>query len=307
MRVAAFVNHAEHVASFRYRVSIPAAHADGVEYVNGWEATEFDVALFGKHLGAGTLADQWSVYEAIERCKSFGVPIVADICDDHFMTPLGEHYRRVIDCADAVVAATPKLAESVGAECGRDAVVIEDPYEWDEVAPRFDGGRNLFWYGHANNYPALEREVPSLDGYTVRCVSNLRHCIPYSTQAMADGFAWCDLVIIPTFKLRKWQSKGANRAVEAIRQGRYVVANPMPAYADLGIWQGNILEGIKWAQQNPSQVLKRIELAQKMVRQRFSPRLVAQKWASVFCSISGAATRSTPDGSTSIRAAVGSM
>jgi hypothetical protein len=68
--------------------------------------------------------------------------------------------------------------------------------------------------------------------------------------------------------------KSPNRAVEAIRQGCFVVSE-----RDLGIpeiYVGNIKEGIEWTQtQNVNQ---RISKAQKFVTEEFSPKILIDKW-----------------------------
>jgi hypothetical protein len=59
----------------------------------------------------------------------------------------------------------------------------------------------------------------------LRVVSNFEGAIPWSKETMLEEFARADIVVIPTTA----SYKSANRAIEAIRQGCFVVAEPHPA------------------------------------------------------------------------------
>jgi len=80
-------------------------------------------------------------------------------------------------------------------------------------------------------------------------------------------------------------AKSGNRAVEAIRRGLYVVANPLPAYADLGMWQGDIRQGVDWALSHRGEVLRRIKNSQDYVRHEYSPQRIGRLWANALSSI----------------------
>jgi hypothetical protein len=87
---------------------------------------------------------------------------------------------------------------------------------------------------------------------------------------MLEEFARADIVLMPATA----EYKSPNRAVEAIRQGCFVVSE-----RDLGIphiYVGNILEGIKWTQTQDMNTL--ISKAQKFVTDEFTPRILIDKW-----------------------------
>jgi hypothetical protein len=89
---------------------------------------------------------------------------------------------------------------------------------------------------------------------------------------MLDEFAQADIVVIPATALYK----SANRAIEAIRQGCYVVAEPHPALEGFPIYIGNIKEGIEWTTQQDMNEL--ISKAQKFVMEEFSPATLIDRW-----------------------------
>jgi len=238
-------------ASWRYRAKIVS---EGWANLNDLTA---DTLIFAKPQ-ANELMD-------MAKAKARGAWVIVDFCDDHFDWV---HYKEALRLADAVSCNTEVMAKIIK-EHGRDATVIGDPYEYPEEKPHCNG-LNLLWYGHAVNKHSLERILPELEGYNLRVVSNFGGAIPWSHETMLEEFAKADIVLMPATA----EYKSPNRAVEAIRQGCFVVSE-----RDLGIpgiYVGNIKEGIEWTQtQNVNQ---RISKAQKFVTEEFSPKILIDKW-----------------------------
>jgi uncharacterized Rossmann fold enzyme len=238
-------------ASWRYRAKIVS---EGWASLNDFTA---DTLIFAK--------PQANELMEMAKAKARGAWVIVDFCDDHFDWV---HYKEALRLADAVSCNTEVMAKIIK-EHGRDATVIGDPYEYPEEKPHCNGF-NLLWYGHAVNKRSLERILPDLEGYNLRVVSNFGGAIPWSHETMLEEFAKADIVLMPATA----EYKSPNRAVEAIRQGCFVVSE-----RDLGIpeiYVGNILEGIKWTQtQNVNQ---RISTAQKFVTDEFSPKTLIDKW-----------------------------
>jgi hypothetical protein len=193
--------------------------------------------------------------------------VVVDFCDDHFDWM---HYQEALRLADAVTCSTAEMAKRIK-ELGRDATVIPDPYEYPEMPPHCNGV-NLLWYGHHVNRESLQRILPDLKGYPFAVVSNFDGAIPWSHETMLREFARADIVVIPATA----PYKSANRAIEAIRQGCFVVAEPHPALEGFPIYIGNIKEGIEWTTQQDMNEL--ISKAQKFVTAEFSPATLIDRW-----------------------------
>ena len=92
---------------------------------------------------------------------------------------------------------------------------------------------------------------------------------------MDKAFNDAGLVVIPTGRS---MAKSGNRAIEAIRRGLFVVHGYLPAYGDLGMYCGDIEEGVKWALANKEQALKRVKLAQEYVREAYCPTRIGRLW-----------------------------
>jgi hypothetical protein len=251
------------MASYRYRCAIPSR-----ELGLSINDTLAQVLVFAK-----PAEDELAI---ARRRQDEGAVIVVDFCDPHFDQP---HYMDFALCADIITCPTQAMAEEIEFRVfGFKPIVIADPYEYPEVDPHC-AGTKLLWYGHGSNIGSLLRVMRELDDYDLQIVSNVPWSMPWSPESMAAEFAKADIVVIPATAAHK----SPNRAVEAIRQGCFVVAEPHPSLEGFpGIWIGNLKEGIEWAQQNLSEANERTRQAQDWVARRFSPQTLASAWKSLF-------------------------
>lgn len=254
------------MASYRYRAQTPAMQLRC--QINDFDA---DTLIFSKPVPQ----DLWRIGMA----KARGATIIVDICDDHLDWP---HYREAMRLGDRITCPTAEMKRRIKASFPedwepKDVTVIPDPYEWGYRAPHCHGV-NLLWFGHATNRHSLERIMPDLKDYPLIVVSNFQGAIHWNKENMIGALANADIFVLPATDTYK----SANRAVEAIRQGVFVVAEPHPSLEDIpGIWIGNIKEGIEWARWNPKLANERTRMAQKYVTECYSPQTVADAWRKV--------------------------
>jgi hypothetical protein len=280
MKVSFIHGGGEAMASYRYRASIPARELGAS--VNDLNA---DILVFTKPM-------EKDVDIALAAEKA-GKTIIADFCDPHFER---REYRELCALADYVTCTTSVMAAIINAKFIGDATVIPDTYEFPEVEPHCRGNRSL-WFGHGSNFPSLARVLPQVSCPLI-IVSNLPMARPWSTETMYREFADADIVLLPATEAYK----SPNRAMEAIRQGCFVVAEPQPAVNEIpGIWVGEIGEGIEWASQNQSRANERTKQAQAYIKEKFSPQTQACAWKRLFDrvksdSISGAVMSTGTDG-----------
>lgn len=209
--------------------------------------------------------------------------LVFDVCDDHFSGPHAAHYVNWCRSADAVTCNTSGMARVIQHATGRTATVIGEPHEQPECEPRIN--EHLLWFGHRSNLDDLQRVLPSLGERPITVLTNLPTEGPvkrWTREAMDAAFERCGLVILPTGRR---QAKSANRAVESIRRGLFVVAEPLPAYSELGVWIGDIAQGVQWALSHQEDALMRVAVAQAYVAEEFSPRRIAEQWLTFFESL----------------------
>ena len=271
MRVGYYVKPFHDLASFRLRVSIPASYLTCPYVIGGTGSPTF----FYKDGDVPTAA----------VCKG---GVVYDVVNDHFDR---QSYIQMTRLADVLTTSSQAMAEVVKAKTGRDATVIDDPYENAEQEPAVVGDF-VVWFGHGANISSLK---PYADLPNLRVCSNVKGAIPWSTRKEASCIEQAAVVLLTGNN----PGASANRLVKAVRAGRFVVAPPgTPAWDELKdyCWIGDVREGIKWALNNREDACQRIAAGQRYMRERFHPSLIGAKWMEVFASTSGAATSEKKDG-----------
>jgi len=255
------------MASYRLRVAIPAPHL-GLPYVIG----ETGSPTFFYKLGNPEIALQ---------CRG---GVVFDVVNDHFKTY--ETVRAMADVADRLTVGSVAMAETVYGHTGRDATVIDDPYENDEQEPACDG-QGVLWFGHTVNLQGLTKYRDRVKGMRLTLCTNHQGpgIVPWSLESERACLDQCAVVLMTGTN----PGASTNRVVKAIRAGRFVVCPEDCAESwkqfESHIWVGDVREGVEWALNNREEVCNKIRQAQQQVRDRFSPQTIGQQWADVFRSI----------------------
>jgi len=257
------------LASYRLRVALPSPHL-GMPYVLGDAA---DVTFFYKQ------GDH-------NRAQRLDCPVVFDVVNDHFTGSHSTHYRGMCAVADVVTCASPGMAGIVREHTGRDAVVIDDPYEDEEEEVRCDGSRVL-WFGHSANIKSL---APYTDtaGLVVCC--NIPGVIPWTRSNERQCLREAAVVLLTGSNV----GASSNRVVKALRAGRLVVTpGGIPAWDEFAewIWVGDVREGIEWALDNREEACRKVKQGQAWIRERYSPASLGKRWGSLFASTLDQATR----------------
>jgi glycosyltransferase involved in cell wall biosynthesis len=270
MRVSFIHSGGEGWASYRYRCRRPA-EAIGAS-VNDPSA---DVLVFLKPV-------QGDVEKALEG-KARGARIVFDVCDDHF----GHiQYREMAKVAELVTCPTRSMAAHLR-QLGltQPIAVVPDPYEFEEKQPQpmpaIERPR-LLWFGHALNLGSLVHWMPALSEYPLEIVSNLRPpglngytFTKWSLENLRAAFWRSDIVLMPVTE--PWKSP--NRTVEALRQGKPVVASPSPSVHDIpGVYLGNMVLGVKVLAGEGLLTVDRVLAGQNWIRDRYSIEACAAAW-----------------------------
>lgn len=242
------------------------------------------------------LSDDYSAH-----APAFREPFLAE-----YQHRLGEHCTLVVPCE--------ALRDALAPRARRGIVVIEDPYESIAAPARAAraGPPRLCWFGNLGelNVGHLARELRAvaLDGagqeirFQLVTAEASRPLVERVAQAVAEANPRCtvtfmpwslaatraaidasDFVLLPQDHESAWgRVKSHNRLVEAIRGGRLAIASPIPAYQELSpyAWVGESLAaGLRWAEEHPHEAVRRVDAGQAYVETRFSPAVVAQKWA----------------------------
>lgn len=270
MKVGYCVAVTPDLASYRLRVAIPAKHLD-CEYAIGTT-------------GSPTFFYKQGNVRLAESLKS---GIVYDVVNDHFKGKYAADYHGMCSVADRITTASERMAEIVHEHTGREATVIDDPYETPEADPACIGN-GVLWFGHSANIHSLLSHLDALerlDAALVVCSNFSKASVPWSLENEAKCLEGAAVVLMTGDN----PGASANRVVKAIRAGRYVVApeDCADSWRELApyIWVGDVSDGIQWALNNREEACSQIAAGQKYMRERFDPKRITDQWTDVFASI----------------------
>jgi len=305
------------IASTRYRVLMPAQQLDRLGHQvqiatlppgpvpPGFLQVPCDVLVFSKSFRP-------EHEPLIEAARARGAKVLADYCDDHFgREDIGAWHTRLAKTADIVVASTPAMADAVRAHAGREAIVITDPIEGRRGAPAFAPrlpSLRVLWFGNHNNLMSIVDRMAQVRELAARVALDITilttpgpgvdtlmadlvkleparitgRVVPWSLEGTWKALEECDLVWIPVIDGERYSVKSANRLVESVWAGRYVVADAMPAYepyGDLVAVGTGLVKGVADALADPASVERRIAQAQRRVSKEHSLFEVGLQWA----------------------------
>lgn len=311
------------VSNARYRVLTPARELRrlgqrlNLVTVNDPESAELraaleaDIVVFSRSLQIAN--------EGLARyAQSKGAKVVFDICDNLFAKPeLGEHYRAMVNLADGIVANSHEMSGVIAQHTGRHADVIGDPVEGPHGTPQFtytSPPLKVLWFGHQLNFDSFVNAIPYLnaaaptvpmsvttltgpiDGieqtfadFNERTAFPIKlHYRPWSLTATWDALRDTDIVLLPHAPSPERATKSANRLIESIWAGRFVVAQPVRAYEEFQhfAWIGDDLaEGIHWAATHQQECWTRIAQGQRVVAEHYTPSIIAREWLRFFAEL----------------------
>jgi len=252
----------EEIASGRYRNIMPFNWLKD----NGWEVGK-DVLVTMKHRWPFNPVEPYSKY-------------IFDVCDDHFDTMFREHYLKHCNESNLVTCNSEEMSRIIKERTGREAQIIPDPIEYDTQPAHYKD--RFLTFGNEWNI-ALLRNVPNLlkalNGRSLDIISKPvdPSIIPWSREAMIEGFKRAGAVIIP---VGNKIAKSANRLLESINAGCFVIANSMPAYDEFKdfSWIGDIAQGIDWYLNNKEEALIKVEAGQRYILDRYTIDKVGPMW-----------------------------
>jgi SAM-dependent methyltransferase len=164
----------------------------------------------------------------------------------------------------------------------------------------------LLWFGHQSGLLSLEAALPEIEALSVQGPIELEVvCAPgFTAEAMCDDraragdltmrfSAWsaeqtwrslqrADIVVIPGDRNDEKRSvKTENRLVESLWAGRYVVANPIPAYQrfeDCAWISEDLATGIRSAVRTPELAVAQIARGQALIQANYLPQAIGAQW-----------------------------
>ena len=300
-------------ASQRFRGLVPLKHmlpTDGyIDRVE--EATKDDIVIMSKAIEV----------KDFMYLKDIGIKFIFDVCDNKWRLGKDRQKNTAImnaGClhANLITTTCGQLKQKIYEETGKDALIIDDPYERAIEEPTFKpheknlnicyfGGRKSFWLVNWEEVIAGLNYICGRLGveYTLNCITQkhllaskkiTHHYYPdgpvimyewdYELQKQLVSKSDFVLLPVPNDNPLVFSYKSPNRVIDSIAQGRYVITtygvNSYNQYGDF-IGMGSLKDNVKWALDNPKLVISKIEEGQKYIKKHHSPEVISKQWVSI--------------------------
>lgn len=334
------------IASHRYRCILPASGLKqlgfNIRFINSSEWLRHPPPLPQAVIVAKQLPINQDLPLFIEKTNKLlnqikvvqqqGIPVFADVNDDHFSSPhqgIANYWQNLVKVVDSIIVGSTFMAERVRQFTNTPITVIGDPLEsprgeikifnklskvqsilQNTLLPKGWLQQRLViaWYGNSVNWHDLQNALPSIstlgrqqpftlkiittptrdiqtyvNGYNAQDNPASRlELLPWNQDTVWQDVSDAHLVIIPSnINDNKKIVKTANRLIEALNLGRFVIANPVPAYLEYQnyAWVGdNLLDGIEWAISNPQQVEQKVRDGQTLIAPKNSVQAISLIW-----------------------------
>jgi hypothetical protein len=202
---------------------------------------------------------------------------IFDVCDDHFSTKVSDHYYKHCENADLITCNSTVMSDVILEKTGRASFVIPDPIDFDRQEPHYI--KSFLCFGHQWNVSLLNSTPLPLKGEPLEIVSEpfAPFVTPYTRDNMVKAFARAGAVLIPVGKKK---AKSANRLIESINAGCFVICNDMPAYEEFRefAWVGDIVEGVEWYLNNKDEALRKIKEGQEYISKKYTINQIGPMW-----------------------------
>lgn len=250
----------------------------------------------------------------IQIARDRGARTIYDVCDNKFTEK--PEYAPCCQAAHAITVNSPAMAQSVLYHTGLPSVVIPDPHErpWQVAAFAPERDIRLLWYGGGSSlkffpmvevWQRLEREIGNYQFTMVtakadRILSKMQDrqrsgVLPGVNFDRIRILEWdwalqgrlltnTDIVLMPVnVQHYRTETKSANRVIDALISGRFVITSPLDSYQEFAdwTWQKDYIDGIGWCRGHPYEALQRIAQGQAYTREHYSPAVIAQRWLEV--------------------------
>ena len=248
---------------------------------------------------------------SIQRAKDLGAKTIYDLCDNKFEEK--EEYEPCCQTADLVSVNSVNMGISTKHHTGKDSIVMPDPFERPKLPPKFEPGSTvkLLWFGSQSSFKffpfveiwqRLEREIGNykytmISAKTDRVLNKMQtrqskgqvtginfdkiDMREWSWDLQGELLRDWDIVLMPVqTENPRTDTKSANRLIDSLISGKFVITTPLHSYQEFApyTWQGDYIEGIKWAMANPDEVLKMITAGQQYVEENYSAHVLSKKF-----------------------------
>lgn len=222
----------------------------------------------------------------VESLRNNNISYIHDICDNKW-PELEKLWSNTNEHAIAITTTCSELKKLIETKTDKPVYIVPDPTEREQEPINFETKKvyNACYYGSYGNLKQIDWNKYDLSKVNLQKMSD-QGPITWSFEAQGKMVRESDLVLLPVnndHAMTKY--KGHNRPIDAIRQGKFVITNAtIPSWVKLKdyMWVGDINEGIKWAINNPNEVIKKVGDGQSFVEEFYTPEKVSTIWEWVY-------------------------
>jgi hypothetical protein len=237
--------------------------------------------------------------ELLDYLKENKISYILDVTDYKFHKDgLTKLYKEGAAHAIAVTTTCRYLADICKEIFNKDIYIIKDLTERKESKPtirkiKSDDTIKIVWYGIRDglkgvNFENIKSNLQEIHPHikikiiTNRKDSDPKEWIQWSYDVQEEAVLESDIVLIPTASTHNnIKSKGNNRPIDGIRQGKFVITGTnIPSYHELKdfIFLGDFKQGLEFFLSYPEKVNKMILKGQAHITSNYSPQVIASKW-----------------------------
>lgn len=261
-----------------------------------------------------------STPEMIQEAKKNGSITVYDVCDNKFDED--DLLKPCCQEAEFITCNSNVMRQQIENRFKKNAVVIPDPFERPVLPVEFNPSNfiKLLWFGSGSSlgyvdWTTVWRELETkLVHYRLDIISSKSVRFEEKTQRRIlknqEGYqgvnlskikfhewTWdlqgellknCDMVIIPVdTNHHRTITKSANRIVDSLASGKFVVTSRLDSYREFAdfMWNKDLVKGINWAKEHPDKVKKMIQEGQNHTIKYYSIDAITNTWINFFGTI----------------------
>ena len=288
-------NLKENRYSFRVRGTLLLEYLDDT---HGYISDKADIKHNDKRLFIfGKAFDQ----NILNTCKKKNAKFIVDISD--YKINIQNNYELYCEAAKYCKCFTTTckyLAKILEKNFNKRCVIIEDPTERNRISPiihtisKYDTVKLVCYGARKNiqriNFDTILKQLNNVCKVDLQVITNKQNQDPtwwheWSFAVQNTLVKQADAVLLPIFISKKLEhfvkSKGNNRPIDSIQQGKFVICNnAIPSYDKLKnyISIGNLDAGLDFFINNPKKVYKKIVKGQKYIDKYHSPYQITQQW-----------------------------
>ncbi len=250
-----------------------------------------------------------NIINLVDEAKKRSIKVISVFDDWHF-NPQTDREKikfgfniKLSQLSDKIVVKSDKAKKLIKKNLNIESQIINDSIRYKSLKPKhlINKKPNLLWFGTSSNHDTLISYINEISpqgiesnlSIVTNVTKDLKHwihksnlkkinikLINFSDKTLVEEAQLSDIIIIPQLKDNRRAVKSSNRFIDSINFGRLVITNIDNLHVDLKkyYFAGSLIDGIKWAKNNPKKLFHKLESGQNYVRKKYSIESISSIW-----------------------------